>query len=218
MMNPFRTFGLLTAGVLLLCVTISACGDTSNDKGAEGDACVLDRDCAEGLICAADGCAPDDSNPDGDASGDWTDSASGLTWEQPGERDGMTYSEAESYCESLVIRELADWRLPTVTELRSLIKGCASTQSEGSCNVREDCLAESCKGETCNYCINGEGPADGCYWPTELTGTCGNYWSSSQIEGYDEYRWHVAFVTAGISYTSANESALNLVRCVREGE
>jgi len=54
-----------------------------------------------------------------------TDRATGLTWEQSGSKEIMTYDKAPEYINDLNRRKFAgysDWRLPTVEELLSLME------------------------------------------------------------------------------------------------
>ena len=48
-----------------------------------------------------------------------TDTATGLMWQQAG-ASGMTWEQALAYCEGLDLGGHADWRLPSIKELRSL--------------------------------------------------------------------------------------------------
>ena len=56
-------------------------------------------------------------NGDGTA----TDTSTGLTWQQAGSSNYLTWEQALAYCEGLNIAGSADWRLPTIKELRSLV-------------------------------------------------------------------------------------------------
>lgn len=53
------------------------------------------------------------------------DLRTGLTWQQSGSREGMTFKEAQAYIEELngkVFAGYADWRLPTLEEAMSLMQ------------------------------------------------------------------------------------------------
>ena len=56
-------------------------------------------------------------NGDGTA----TDTSTGLTWQQASSSNCLTWEQALAYCEGLNIGGSADWRLPTIKELRSLV-------------------------------------------------------------------------------------------------
>ena len=144
----------------------------------------------------------------------WTDPTSGLMWENPPMGGSKNLSQAKSYCENLNLGGYTDWELPTIGELRTLIRGCPATEDGGSCNVEEgDCLAWSCRDDSCKGCSYNDGPADGCYWPDEMQGTCSWYWSSSPVEGYDYGAWLVRFDYGSVNYDVVYGD--ERVRCVQ---
>jgi|GEM_PF-1230213 len=49
----------------------------------------------------------------------------------------MTVDEAEEYCENLVEKGYDDWRLPGISELRTLVQNCENTEIEGKCRIRD---------------------------------------------------------------------------------
>ena len=143
----------------------------------------------------------------------WTDPASNLMWQNPPSEEATSWSNAKSICGDLVLGGHDDWRLPTVEELRTLIRGCEDAQLEGNCNLAEDeCLSFTCRDESCNGCAHKQGPSGGCYWPDEMLGLCYWYWSSSGVvdPGYDS--WFVYFSNGFVgSYAYLDGQ----VRCVR---
>jgi len=66
----------------------------------------------------------------------WKDPKTGLEWqyESPGE---MTWHEAQEYAESLSLNGKHDWRLPTLTELESLLDR-TKGRADGRPLVREE--------------------------------------------------------------------------------
>jgi len=159
--------------------------------------------CAHLAFVACDGGDDDD-----DVSGD-------LTWQNPPSDECMTWGEALEYCEKLSFDGHGDWRLPTISELRSLIRGCDATETGGSCGVTDNCLYSYCQDSSCYECSFGEGPAGGCYWPSQLNGDCDwYYWSSSAVADYGSLAWCVHF---GFGYVSNDvKGSYNFgVRCVR---
>jgi hypothetical protein len=72
----------------------------------------------------------------------------------------MTSAEAADFCASFSIVGLTEWRLPTITEARSLAGGCANTAPGGSCPISDpSCLDASCGlSADCASCSFGAGP------------------------------------------------------------
>jgi len=144
----------------------------------------------------------------------------GLIWQNPPSLEKMEWADAIDYCENLTLHGLNDWRLPTISELRELITGCEATEADGPCNVSENsgCTEISCHNEYCSGCVGEEGPDHGCYWPNEMDGVCGLYWSSTDApEKWKEApsAWRVDFIYGYVLYSYV-DSELG-VRCVREG-
>ncbi len=209
------------------CVELESCGNGACDTGENYSSCPQDCECepdCSGLDCGPDPvcgescgtCPSSEGCVDGAcAAMTWTDPASGLTWQVTptgGGGGSMNWENAESHCSDL---ELAGggWHLPTIGELRSLIRGCPATESGGSCNVEEGvCLAWSCRDASCIGCEINEGPAGGCYWPDQVEGKCNWYWSSSPMEN-DTGGWVVAFMYGLVDKAAPNHSWH--VRCVR---
>jgi len=158
----------------------------------------------------------DDATDDDDNTTDeevWTDSTSGLMWQVTSTVGTMNWSNAKSHCQGLGLDGHSDWRLPTISELRSLIRGCDDTETGGDCGVTDECLDSSCLDSPCDGCSSGGGPAGGCYWPSEMEGTCSWYWSSSAVAEYDNSAWLVGFDLGNVVDFSVFHA--NLVRCVR---
>jgi len=207
----------LLLGLLFLCWSLCSClewPEYSLPEGEEGGLCRGDEPlCNEGLVCNLDTDSCEAPVTDGDAFTTWTDSSSGLAWQNPEAGDAMIWQEAKDYCSNLTL-DGGGWRLPKISELRGLIRGCSATESGGSCDIDdEDCLEWSCWDSLCTGCSNGDGPADGCYWPDEMEGVCKSYWSSSPSEGTEDDAWHVYFNAGGVYNDSISRSYK--VRCVR---
>ena len=62
-----------------------------------------------------------------------------------------------------------------------------------------------------------EGPAGGCYWPSNLEGNCGAYWASQEDPDSSELALSVFFDDGMISSTNKEMEEL-YVRCVREAK
>ncbi len=166
--------------------------------------------------CGSDRCSSDSCQSSGEP---WYDSASGLTWQNPPADNLVDWQDAIDYCNDLNLDGHSDWRLPSISELRSLIRGCPGTVTGGACGVTDSCTDDSCyDNAACNYCDAngfGNGPADGCYWPDSMEGSCQSYWSSSP--SYDNYVWFVFFYSAHVGGTSSRVGNSDCyVRCVRD--
>ena len=202
-----------------------SCGSCDWDEGCSNGSCVPDctPDCG-GKECGDDGCGGSCggcSQGTGCQDGNclppplWTDPSSGLTWVSPAPHAHKNWSEAKSYCSALVLGGYSDWHLPKIGELRTLIRGCTETEAGGCCNVEEgDCLG-TCKNDCCDGCKWEIGPANGCFWPAEIQGSCDHpYWSSSLTEwGEDNGAWVIDFEYAVVE-GNYHHAGIH-VRCVR---
>lgn len=142
----------------------------------------------------------------------------------------VTWDEAKSYCENLDEKNHTDWRLPTISELRTLIKNCPATEPGGKCKVSDNCLTGSCWSNACKECVNKNRIYKNCEsnWffclidsPDTLgkhsvLGHKGWFWSSSQHMGADKVMWFVSFNGGFIAYAPTNPKLK--VLCVRKTE
>ncbi len=167
---------------------------------------------------------------------DWvcTDPVTGLQWEQEPWPYIVSndWASAIEYCENLDL-DGGGWRLPNITELRSLIRDCPSIELGGDCSVADASLA--CGVEEEGICLLSESCTDhddcapdeceergnfgigGCYWPSSMQGFCNQYWSSSTVEDRPEYAWTVHFNWPSVSYYLKTIDSITGPRCVREG-
>jgi hypothetical protein len=156
-----------------------------------------------------------------DGFGTWTDSTSGLTWQNPPE-EKLFFSEAKEYCGALAL-DGGGWRMPNISELRSLVRGCPNTVTGGACAVTDSCLAPSCfVSQVCaaqDICDVGNGPANGIYWPDELfwmVGESKDYlwgWSSSHFDEESAGTVIIDFARGWLH--GLNDDSWAVVRCVR---
>lgn len=230
---------ILIALLSLLLITgffVMGCGDDSDtddnddvDGGGDGDT-DIDSD------------TDTDTDTDTDEVGEWCDSASGLCWQDPPSTTAMTWYQAagvehaehnpaptEDYCGDLG----SGWRLPTISELRSLVRSGTDTDCEviewdmswssvpaGYCEIWDSCLSSSACYDSaeCNpsACGTLEGPGAGdCYWDAALSGTCSYYWSASEGADSTIVTWFVSFYFGYVN--SHNKYNGYFVRCVRSG-
>ena len=140
-----------------------------------------------------------------------------LMWQKQASPNAMDWPDAMSYCENLSLGGSKNWRLPSIGELRSLIRGCSLTQSGGACGVTGSCRSVSCSSDACSGCSEEQGPANGCFWPVGLDGACSWFWSSSSGEGSsdgDLVAWYVDFKS---SLLRPHFKMIEMyVRCVRD--
>jgi hypothetical protein len=168
----------------------------------------------------------------------WYDEQTSLSWQDP-QKDayadnngGVTSLDAIRYCEELIIKGQDDWRLPTIDELRSIIRGASGSESSGACPVTEGArLAGTsaadvvkCSGQLQPFQCSGSG---NCCLHEALNGTCNTVdpastthyletWSSTPAAD-DPENWigYVFFDTGTVGFN--HSLSLGEVRCVRDG-
>ena len=120
----------------------------------------------------------------------------------------MNWNSAEEYCKNLPEGGHSDWRLPTISELRSLIRICSKTQIGGQCNVTDDCLSSGdCKNDACRGCSDGSSGKYSRFCDN------GRFWSSSAKSNNTNDAWIVDFVDGSVGY--GHKAYNDYVRCVR---
>lgn len=165
-------------------------------------------DCDDGDALTSDSCAWRDGACVHDRFA-WRDASTGLTWQEPPSDVDLTQGQADDYCAGLALGGL-DWRIPTISELRSLVRGCDDTATGGACGVTDSCTGADCFND-CDGCELGEGPGNGCYSPVELAESCGHFWSASRVNASTS-GWVLRF--GGASVASGIGGNEFLVRCV----
>jgi len=72
----------------------------------------------------------------------------GHAWSDP--KPDLSFEDAKAYCASI------KGRLPTISELRTLIAECAPTEPGGACKVTDTCISETeCGNGDCSGCGDG---------------------------------------------------------------
>lgn len=134
----------------------------------------------------------------------------GLMWAKA-KTDPLLYADAARYCEELRVGKIDDFRLPNITELRTLIQGCAVTGVKGKCPVRDTCFTPECRLDDCKGCEAEKGAGDeNLYWlPRVWEHTSGAskgfFWSSTEKKdatgegGATKEYWTASFVTGEIA-------------------
>lgn len=194
----------MTKSILTLVLTIFlgfgfiSCGDSdsSQNAGDQDNAVQADTDAASMADTA--------NNPDTDvpctSSGNWTKNGS-LEWSDLS-KTAMIYSAAKTYCENLC------GRMPTISELRTLVQNCPASETGGACGVTDTC--PSCyTDEGCKSC---DGDSTGKY--SKLGDA--NIWllSATMTSTAGDYVWHLSFQNGGIGGSTLDNGAN--VRCVRQ--
>ena len=141
------------------------------------------------------------------------DSSSKLRWSTKAV-DPMDWNSAVSYCDGLTEGGYSDWRLPNISELRTLVRNCNDTETGGSCGVIDTgnssttCLSyNECRNDACDGCTSD---SSGYY---SKFGESSWFWSSSTLSTHADYAWLLGFYNARVSNLS--KTYVQDVRCVR---
>lgn len=111
----------------------------------------------------------------------------GLNWSCP-EQNNKNWNDAKSYCTGL------GGRLPTISELRTLIKDCSATVTGGACTATDACSGFSCLNAVCEGCAqNDTGKYNVFNDPLA-------FWTSIPVEGNPQFAWLIGFNSAGIGF------------------
>ena len=169
-----------------------------------------------GAIASVMTACDDDGTSSEQAQGVWEDPETGLMWQDPpSEITDFRYN-----CRGLKLGGYSDWRLPTIEELITLIRGCqdgvsTGDQSPSLCEMRPLGCVE--KG-TCDSVVNCApclSAKEHCLWNSALRGGCsGLYYSSTRTYAEPNEVWGVGFASGVVNMT-LEEYAIMLHRCVR---
>lgn len=128
------------------------------------------------VLCALQAAIAGAASFKDNGNGTVSDSDTGLMWQQ-GEPGLMIWADALTYCETLSLGGQADWRLPNLTELESLV----------------------------DYSISYPGPTiNTTYFPNIYASY---YWSSTTYAYDTSLAWFVYFYDASVTawYKSSND-------------
>lgn len=164
----------------------------------------------------------------------WNDPLTNLSWQDPqkdaftADYKGLTQPDAKRYCKELVLGGYDDWRLPTIDELRTLLRGNPSHEAGGSCPIREGSAKGDMYDPGCIQAADYEGPGKGgCYWAPELTGPCDRRDIADEGEraletvsatvAVDDNFWKADVLFDQGTAVFNHRYSLAEVRCVRDG-
>ncbi|MCC6157953.1 MAG: DUF1566 domain-containing protein [Deltaproteobacteria bacterium] len=223
-----KNFALALALAVMAALTLPfACGsdDDSDDEQTDDGDGEIDDDGSDRVLDLRNDDIGEDECQYGPNDGEaWVDSSSGLMWQTGYSCDNRTVDEVVDYCANLTVGGHIDWHVPSISDLRTLIRGCFSTATAGECMITDDCFDFAvCEDVSCKGCSYGDGPTDGCFGPSGLDNPCGWYWSSTQRwDDASASFWTVAFVEGRITSSEIGDDNEGdsgfLVRCVRNGE
>lgn len=124
----------------------------------------------------------------------------GLYWSDKTENTSLQF--ARIHCNDL------GGKLPTISELRTVVEKCNTTETDGACNVTSDCLSEDCYEEL--SCVGCPSDITGKY---SAFGDADSLWSSSLDEDDENYAWIVNFKSAEVRLESVKNTDIS-VRCL----
>jgi hypothetical protein len=101
-------------------------------------------------------------------------------------------------------------RLPTISELRTLIKNCPATETGGKCGISDSCLSWNDCWSACGGCKYDESGKYSVFGDTYC------FWSSLEPSDYTDNAWSVCFRYGSVGYN--RKYNLSSVRCVRSGD
>jgi hypothetical protein len=190
-------------------VNADCVGDHSTFCGASG-ACMVNSQCwhsTDGTPAASLLWQVDPKEPSDPVGGPYEPAY--HKYSEPG-------NTPDDVCKALTLCGFSDWKVPTISELRTLIRDCPASVTGGVCGVTDTCLGTTCDLE-CPACALQMGSGtDGCYWPSGIRGPCSMYWSSSAYFDTDrqKYRYRQAGFANGTLGPSDPDDG-GYVRCVR---
>lgn len=124
------------------------------------------------------------------------------------------WQQAKAHCDGLNALNYggfsSGWHLPTVSELRTLIKSCDGTVTDGACGVTDSCLSPSCWNLSNCSCTQSATPKYSKFKDKVVL------WSSSAVSNYSsaDLAWFVDFSQGQVS--NMDKSASAQFRCVRK--
>jgi hypothetical protein len=209
-------------------------GDGDCDDGGPGsdfDYCDYGSDCTDcgtrdaladdddATVDDDDGVDDDDAVSDDDdvtvaPDNAYYDPATGYSWFNPrqfspNQRGSTLNGDGPPFCNQLDFEGYSDWRLPTVTELRTLIRTCPDTMPGGACQVGDGCLTEDCETSACNGCST-----EGTDLPPEIQDfELGFHLTANRVADKSDRAWLMWGMDGSI--VNGQDNQVGCFRCVR---
>ena len=203
--------------------------ETDDDGDSTHDDADSDSD-SDSSDSTADDADTSDSQPDEDADADSGDpdepcrTIDGKLWWSSKTTETMNWESAINHCKELKESNAcgySDWHLPTIDELKTLLKWrrdsqCKVSETDDHLSFNDYWTCSSC----CHDCTLGGGGEcnyssyyyDGRY---SKLGDSGSLWSSSVPTEYIHSAWFVNFNAAQVYTKSKSNTTEVYVRCVR---
>ena len=187
-------------------------------------------------VRAEDTAAPEDTAGPVPCVEGWLDEGTMLCWtlDDPGT---ATLATATSACAALTVDGAEDWEVPTISQLRTLIRGCDPLAPGGACSVTDECSSHpDCIGLDCSErssesacqckfneeCPFGEGPAPhGAYLPDAIAPDPGgvNLISRTLPPDEEDMAWLINYNYPSIALGKhIGPNPFSSYRCVRSVE
>jgi hypothetical protein len=216
---------LLMVFVLTLIAPSLALGQSDPKLSKKGESCTRSADCEGELRCVRNMCVAPTKVTQQIAEkkpADWsnfkfetyTDYSTKLTWQATPLPKQVTWQEAKDFCEATTSGGHTDWRLPTISELRTLMDGCPYTATNGACKVTDSCTNTSCWNQQICMKCDIERRWGKCKWTKKMGKPCSLTWSSKIIGNYQKQAWAVDFSVGNIR--GWKRTGTTHVRCVRK--
>ncbi len=135
-------------------------------------------------------------------------------WARDPSPSGQTWAAAQTYCSNLELAGLDDWRMPTISELRLLVKDCPNAEPGGACGVTDECnLGDDSRCYTEAACNSPCSPGD---WHQALRGDLDRpQWTVTVSSAAGYACWRLRFSDGDIDLAPKTNSLNMTVRCVR---
>ena len=127
--------------------------------------------------------------------------------------DKMDWSSAVNYCQNLAEGKYYDWRMPTISELRTLIQNCKSTETDGKCSITDSSHSYYSSEQDKKLCAGCPLDSSGKY---SKLGDADVFWSCSVRPDADWCVWNVGFDYGDV--LDISKISIHFVRCVRNAD